>query len=111
MTESFAQDSGCRATLQCPYHAWTYGLDGSLRRAPRSEREPGFDAAAFSLLPIAVETWAPFLFGNVDPEARPLAETIAGIPDLVESAGVDLGCLGRRSTPGFRGTRPARPLI
>ena len=37
--------SGCRETLQCPYHAWTYGLDGSLRRAPRSEREPGFDPA------------------------------------------------------------------
>ncbi|HJS49796.1 MAG TPA: Rieske (2Fe-2S) protein, partial [Gaiellaceae bacterium] len=33
---------GCRETLQCPYHAWTYDLDGTLRKAPRSEREPGF---------------------------------------------------------------------
>ena len=41
-----AEGSGCRETLQCPYHAWTYGLDGSLRKAPRSEREPGFDPAA-----------------------------------------------------------------
>jgi peroxiredoxin/nitrite reductase/ring-hydroxylating ferredoxin subunit len=48
---------GRRETIQCPYHAWTYGLDGSLRRAPRSEREPGFDASAFSLLPISVDTW------------------------------------------------------
>src|SRR5438876_8768815 len=32
-------------TIQCPYHAWTYGLDGSLRAAPRSEREPGFDTS------------------------------------------------------------------
>ena len=38
-----ARDSGCRETLQCPYHAWTYELDGSLRKAPRSEREAGFD--------------------------------------------------------------------
>ena len=36
-----AEGSGCRATLQCPYHAWTYGLDGSLVKAPRAEREPG----------------------------------------------------------------------
>ena len=35
------EGTGCRETLQCPYHAWTYNLDGSLRRAPRSEREPG----------------------------------------------------------------------
>ena len=41
-----AQGRGKRETLQCPYHAWTYGLDGGLRAAPRSDREPGFDAAS-----------------------------------------------------------------
>ena len=34
---------GRRTSLQCPYHAWTYGLDGALRAAPRSKREAGFD--------------------------------------------------------------------
>src|SRR5690242_1450502 len=34
-----AEGEGCRETLQCPYHAWTYGLDGRLRAAPRSEEE------------------------------------------------------------------------
>jgi phenylpropionate dioxygenase-like ring-hydroxylating dioxygenase large terminal subunit len=92
-----AQGSGCRATLQCPYHAWTYGLDGTLRAAPRSEREPGFDADAFSLLPIAVDTWGPFVFANVDPEASPLGETIVGIPELVDASGVDLGSLRLRT--------------
>ncbi len=91
-----ARGSGCRTTLQCPYHAWTYALDGSLRRAPRSEREPGFDASAFSLLPISVDTWGPFLFANPDPDAAPLAETIAGIPELVGSSGVDLSSLRLR---------------
>ena len=37
------EGEGTRASLQCPYHAWTYGLDGSLRAAPRSERVPGFE--------------------------------------------------------------------
>ena len=57
---------GCRETLQCPYHAWTYDLDGSLRRAPRAEREPGFDPTALSLRPVAVDTWGPFVFVNPD---------------------------------------------
>ena len=46
------QGSGHRETLQCPYHAWTYGLDGCLLKAPRSEREPGFDADNYSLFPV-----------------------------------------------------------
>ena len=37
------EGEGKRASLQCPYHAWTYGLDGSLRAAPRSDLVPGFD--------------------------------------------------------------------
>jgi phenylpropionate dioxygenase-like ring-hydroxylating dioxygenase large terminal subunit len=91
-----AEGSGCRTTLQCPYHAWTYGLDGSLRRAPRSEREPGFDKDAFALLPISVDTWGPFLFANPDPDAAPLAETVDGIPELVGASGVDLSSLRLR---------------
>ena len=39
--------AGNRRALQCPYHAWTYGLDGRLRSAPRSEREEGFDKEDF----------------------------------------------------------------
>ena len=34
---------GTRSAIQCHYHAWTYGLDGALRAAPRADREPGFD--------------------------------------------------------------------
>ena len=44
-----ASGSGQRETMQCPYHAWTYGLDGRLRAAPRSDREPGFDADELGL--------------------------------------------------------------
>lgn len=81
---------GCRETLQCPYHAWTYDLDGSLRRAPRSEREPGFDPSGFSLLPVSVGTWGPFVFVNLARDAEPLEETLGELPSIVAGSGVDL---------------------
>src|SRR5512133_3696330 len=44
-----ATGTAARETLQCPYHAWTYGLDGALKPAPRSDREPGLDCEATQL--------------------------------------------------------------
>ena len=74
---------GSRATLQCPYHAWTYGLDGKLRAAPRADREPGFDPSGLELIPMAVDTWGPFVFVHPDPAARPLAGTLGRLPELL----------------------------
>ncbi|HTS73795.1 MAG TPA: aromatic ring-hydroxylating dioxygenase subunit alpha [Gaiellaceae bacterium] len=88
-----AQGAGCRATLQCPYHAWTYELDGTLRRAPRSEREPGFDASGLSLLPVSIDTWGPFVFVNPDPDAPPLFEALGNLPETVARSGLDLDSL------------------
>jgi phenylpropionate dioxygenase-like ring-hydroxylating dioxygenase large terminal subunit len=85
-----AQGAGCRATLQCPYHAWTYELDGTLRKAPRSEREPAFDASSLSLLPVAVDMWGPFVFVNPDPEAEPLLDVLGSLPETVARSGLDL---------------------
>ena len=88
-----AKGDGKRETLQCGYHAWTYGLDGSLLAAPRSEREAEFDAAELSLLPAQAGTWGPFVFANPDPGAPRLDETLRDLPELVASAGVDVGAL------------------
>jgi phenylpropionate dioxygenase-like ring-hydroxylating dioxygenase large terminal subunit len=88
-----AKGSGCRETLQCAYHAWTYELDGSLRKAPRSEREDGFDRADFSLLPASVDTWGPFLFVNPDPLAGSLADVLGSLPAIVAASGLDLETL------------------
>jgi choline monooxygenase len=82
-----ASGSGRRATLQCP---WTYGLDGCLRAAPRSEREPGFDFDAYSLLPVSVDAWGPFVFVNPDPDAAPLAEALGRIPEYLAEGGIDV---------------------
>ncbi|HUG64533.1 MAG TPA: aromatic ring-hydroxylating dioxygenase subunit alpha [Gaiellaceae bacterium] len=87
------EGTGCRATLQCPYHAWTYDLDGTLVRAPRSEREPGFDPTGLSLAPISVGTWGPFVFANPDPDAAPLAAWLGEIPEIVAASGLDVGAI------------------
>jgi phenylpropionate dioxygenase-like ring-hydroxylating dioxygenase large terminal subunit len=79
-----------RETIQCPYHAWTYGLDGALRSAPRAEREEAFDSAALSLVPVSVDAWGPFVFVNPDPSAAPLADSLGDLPRLLAEGGVDL---------------------
>jgi choline monooxygenase len=75
-----ASGAGRRETLQCRYHAWTYELDGRLRAAPRTEREPGFDADELSLERLALETWGPFVFVNAAPDPPPLAEALGPVP-------------------------------
>ena len=85
-----ASGSGQRETLQCPYHAWTYGLDGTLRAAPRSDREPGFGLGELGLHAIPVDTWGPFVFVNPDTDAGPLADALGDVPArLAEIIDVD----------------------
>lgn len=84
---------GNRRTLQCPYHAWTYGLDGTLRAAPRSDREPGFDAGDLSLVELRVESWGPLLFVNAAAGAHPLEQVLGGIPEALAAGGIDLDAL------------------
>ena len=79
-----------RETIQCPYHAWTYDLDGSLRNAPRADREVGLDRGELGLLPVAVDTWGPFLFVNPDADAAPLAEHLGELPAILSETGIDL---------------------
>jgi phenylpropionate dioxygenase-like ring-hydroxylating dioxygenase large terminal subunit len=88
-----AEGAGERGTLQCPYHAWTYGLDGCLRAAPRTAGDPDFDAAGLGLVPMAVGTWGPFVFVNPDPAAGPLSDALGDLPDLVREHGVDVDAL------------------
>jgi choline monooxygenase len=87
------EGEGRRETLQCPYHAWTYDLDGRLRAAPRSELEEGFDRESLGLLPVSVGSWGPFVFVNPDPDAAPLGETLGELPALLAAGGIDVGAL------------------
>jgi phenylpropionate dioxygenase-like ring-hydroxylating dioxygenase large terminal subunit len=88
--------AGRCSTLQCPYHAWTYDLDGALRKVPRGEREPGLDPGELGLLPASVATWGPFLFVHPDPDAPPLADALGELPAVLADCGVALDRLAFR---------------
>jgi choline monooxygenase len=64
--------SGCGVAecLVCPYHGWTYGLDGRLRRAPDMRGAQDFQASTFSLAPLRLETWGHLIFVNFGTAAR-----------------------------------------
>jgi phenylpropionate dioxygenase-like ring-hydroxylating dioxygenase large terminal subunit len=78
--------SGKRESLQCPYHAWTYGLDGSLRAAPRASE--GIDLERLGLVPLSLESWGPFLFVNTERDAPPLARTLGPIAEALPLDGL-----------------------
>ena len=54
-----------RQRIVCPYHAWTYDLDGRLVGTPRRMPTPDFDASRFSLFEVRLDTWGGFVFVNL----------------------------------------------
>jgi phenylpropionate dioxygenase-like ring-hydroxylating dioxygenase large terminal subunit len=82
-----------RGTIQCPYHAWTYGLDGALRGAPRSKEEPGFEMEELGLVPVQVDTWGPFVLVNPDTDAPGLDAALGSLPESVAENGLDVDSL------------------
>jgi choline monooxygenase len=68
---------GVAQYLRCPYHGWTYGLDGSLKGAPEFAGVCNFDRAANGLVPVQVAAWESFIFVNLKPGV-PALETYLG---------------------------------
>jgi choline monooxygenase len=83
--------AGPCTTLQCHYHAWTYGLDGALRAAPRAGDD--LDRAALGLRRAGLAAWGPFLFVHADADPPPLADTLGELPALVAAGGIDVDAL------------------
>ena len=68
-------------SIQCPYHAWTYGLDGRLIGAPDMDRVEGFDRADHPLHRAALASWGGFLFVNLAADPEPFDEAFAPLLD------------------------------
>jgi glycine betaine catabolism A len=58
-------NAGQVRAIQCPYHAWTYGLDGRLIGAPHMDDVPGFNKTAYSLHAVNLALWEGFIFVNL----------------------------------------------
>lgn len=72
--------------FRCPYHSWTFRLDGSLKAIPNQRRFPGLDAGDLGLVPIAIDTHAGFVFINLDPRpAFSLQAFLGDIAPLLEA--------------------------
>lgn len=77
-------------TITCPYHAWSYGLDGRLMRAPNSESVPGFDAAGICLTEAGIEVFCGFVFVNLDTGADPMSTWYPGVESALREFVPDL---------------------
>jgi phenylpropionate dioxygenase-like ring-hydroxylating dioxygenase large terminal subunit len=85
--------------LRCPYHHWTWNLEGSLREVPSRRGFGALDTAELGLVPVAVDSWGPLVFVNFDTDAPPLLEYLEGIPADAAWAGLDeLRCVATATT-------------
>ena len=79
---------GNTRSIVCPYHAWTYNLDGSLRGAPAMGQNEGFCKSDYRLPQLRCEEWLGWVFVSLNPDAPPVAKQLAGVEKLV--AGYDM---------------------
>ena len=87
---AICEGSGSGLTeLRCPFHRWTWDLDGNLREIPSRKEFGGIRNEDLPLPKVAVDAWGPLVFVNMDPNAAPLADWLEGIPDDIAWAGLD----------------------
>ena len=83
-----AAEPRCANVIRCPYHAWTYSLDGRLLSQPEFEGVEDWDRTRICLPEFRVETWGPFVFVNLDVQAPALLEVFGAIPPEI----AEMGC-------------------
>jgi len=81
----------CTSHIVCPYHSWSFALDGRLAAAPGMQGIKAFDLANYGLLPVRLDSWAGFLFVNLDGQAQPLLAYLGEITKILE--GYDFGSM------------------
>lgn len=91
------ETSGFCRQFTCKYHAWRFGLDGSLQFVQQEEEFFDLDKDSLGLVPVACDVWEGFIFVNLDPEpAQTLAEALGDLTDGL--AGYPYGEMTQRYT-------------
>ncbi|MBB3042974.1 aromatic ring-hydroxylating oxygenase subunit alpha [Nocardioides soli] len=85
--------SGTTRNIVCPYHAWTYSLDGQLKAARRADRMASFDKGDICLDRVQVEEFGGFVYVNLDPAAAPLGEQAGDLLAEIEHWAPDVASL------------------
>ncbi|GGK99830.1 aromatic ring-hydroxylating oxygenase subunit alpha [Streptomyces flaveus] len=93
------EESGeVRRNLQCPYHAWTYDLDGKLVAAPNLTRMPDVDRTTYGLVKVALREWLGYAWVCLADEPPSFEETVMGA--TIERLG-DVASIERYRTEGL----------
>jgi choline monooxygenase len=69
--------------LRCPYHGWTYGLDGTLKGTPEFIGVCNFKREENGLVPVRVATWEQFIFVSLDNDGPSLENCLGDLPERV----------------------------
>ena len=75
------QGDGNAKVLVCPYHAWSYGLDGKLMAGPNIKSVRGFEKSEICLTSVKIENMHGFIFANLDPNAKPMEDWFPNVRD------------------------------
>ena len=90
------EGEGARERIVCPYHGWTYALNGALRAAPQMQRTRNFERGRYGLAPLRVEAWQGFVFVSFDPDIAPLSDYYGDLFERYASYRFDEMVLTRR---------------
>ena len=92
--------TGRKNIITCPYHAWAFDFDGTLKSARNTENVAGFRKEEFSLKPVKVEVFCGLVLVNLDPQAAPFADQMGalktGNPPLRAVGGRSAICAARQ---------------
>ncbi|MBN35316.1 MAG: (2Fe-2S)-binding protein [Rhodospirillaceae bacterium] len=77
------EGTGNKKFVTCPYHAWSYDLDGNLRKAPYMDGTPEFEKKDYCLPTIRCELWDGWIYVTLNPDIEPVAKRLQSIKDIV----------------------------
>lgn len=90
------ESCGRAANFRCPYHGWTYGIDGALKGTPDFDGVCDFNRTQNGLVPVRAETWENFVFVNLDAQAEPLGDFLGSLVERVEPLRLNSLCFFER---------------